>query len=110
VTPQLEAWCFWGGLPAQRMNLPFGVRLVSGNTNRGCAVIGNNGVRCWGLGARFKNVALEGLLTQISVNQDQNDAIACALTDQGRVLCWGNNDFGGLGIAPYDGTFIVPLE
>lgn len=110
VTPQLEAWCFWGGIAPQRMNLPFGVRLVSGNTNRGCAVIGNNGVRCWGLGARFKNVALEGLLTQISVNQNQNDLIACALTDKGRVFCWGNNDYGGLGIAPYDGTFIVPLE
>jgi hypothetical protein len=110
VTPQLEAWCFWSGNGPQRMNLPFGVRLVSGNTNRGCAVIGNNGVRCWGLGARFKNVALEGLLTQVSVNQDQNSLIACALTDQGRVFCWGNNDFGGLGIAPYDGTFIVPLE
>ncbi len=108
IDSSFQAWCFEGATPPQNMNLSL-VRLVSGNLRRGCAVVGANGVRCWGLDRRFRQVAIGAPITRLSVDEDQQSINACVVTEAGRVFCWGKNEYGGLGVAPYDGTFIVPV-
>ncbi|MGV3625017.1 MAG: hypothetical protein ACO1OB_29625 [Archangium sp.] len=105
VTPGFEAHCFSGSSPMQRMPTRFGVRLVSGSANIGCAVTGASGVQCWGFGVRFKNVVIDEPVTQLSVtgrSAAYDVPVACVLTQSGRVLCWGGNRYGELGSQPGD--------
>jgi hypothetical protein len=110
LTDQLRLFCFSStSIPPQERPMPLGVRLVAGHARKGCAVIGTNGVRCWGLGQQFETVAIDEPITQLSVDDDQSSIQTCVLTQSGRGLCWGANTFGQLGVAPHDGRTVTPV-
>lgn len=85
------------------------VNVIKVQTGSGfaCALFSSGGVKCWGnnrfgqLGNNTNNnsytpVYVSGLTSgvkDISVGYEY----ACALTTDGRVLCWGRNDYGQLG-------------
>lgn len=75
-----------------------------------CAVTSNGSVYCWGGGAsgqlgqnnttlysRAVPVIGFGPGTQQAINVTTGGTSACALTQQGNVICWGNNSSGNLG-------------
>lgn len=101
-------------LPQIRRQIP-----INGNSDKlaigirhGCAITPAGGVKCWGLDdwgqlgngggldppGTYAVVGLNARVTAVSAG----DAHTCALTVNGGVKCWGNNDFGQLG----DGTTI----
>lgn len=80
--------------------LPF-ARQVSGGGQSGCALVGTNGVQCWGSvlgqadgGVRFWPMS-EPVTALTAVN-----ASACVLTAGGAVRCRGDNLAGFLGVWP----------
>ncbi len=89
-------------------------RTVStGGTNATCAVDKNQRIRCWGWAyigqlanesvvdrtlVPVEAVGLTALTTEPMVEVDMGHAHACARSASGRVLCWGNNFGGALGI------------
>jgi len=77
-----------------------------------CAITKSGGVKCWGINTHGQLgdgtttdrtvpvdvVGLDAGIVDLAVGQEH----ACALTQQGRVLCWGRGDFGALG----NGSFV----
>ena len=80
-----------------------------------CALFENGTVRCWGLGqhgqlgngstedwgntdersvAKQADVRLNGRAVQVTVGQYHS----CALLESGQVVCWGDNQYGQLGL------------
>jgi alpha-tubulin suppressor-like RCC1 family protein len=75
-----------------------------------CALTGAGGVKCWGNNGdgevgdgtkthRLTPVAVHGLANDVQAIA-AGEALSCALTDEGGVKCWGENESGELG----DGT------
>lgn len=84
----------------------YAVRISAGG-NHSCALLQNGSARCWGgnddgqLGDGSTNMALspQPLTNHYNnlVNIVAGNKHTCAQTDQGGVLCWGNNSKGQLG-------------
>ena len=90
--------------------LPGGVASAAAGARHTCAVAGSGAVMCWGenhdgqLGDgtrvdRNAPVAVTGLAGGVKVVA-AGERHTCAVTSDGKVLCWGNNHYGQLG----DGT------
>lgn len=96
-------------------NLPFKVKNFSASlAQHTCAVTSDSLVLCWGAGlrgqigdggasSRLAPTPVSGLTgPAVSVSAggflDQNTGQTCVLLASGSVQCWGNNDFGQLGI------------
>lgn len=113
----------WGGLvsalPVPVAGLSSGVRMIAGGARHTCALLDEGGVRCWGWnplgglgdGHTFESdvpVDVVGLPPDV-VSITAGGETSCAMTEGGRVFCWGNNQSGQLG----DGTVVsraAPIE
>jgi alpha-tubulin suppressor-like RCC1 family protein len=97
--------------PVEVAGIPGGVSAIAAGWGHTCALSDRGGVLCWGdneygqlgndLHATYRTwgemvTGLEAGVSAISAGGGH----ACALTDRGGVLCWGNNKYGELG----DGT------
>ena len=85
---------------------------ISGNLSHVCAALDNGQVKCWGAnysGALGQGVSsgsgqnspgsaidLGNSFTAIEVSVQRNTS--CALSQVGQVKCWGNNEFGQIGV------------
>ncbi|MCE3003786.1 MAG: hypothetical protein LW860_13965 [Xanthomonadaceae bacterium] len=100
--------------PAAVQGLTSGVRALASGDNHTCAVTDAGSVLCWGSntsgqGGQPPNNVSNLLLVpmQVASLSAGNVAIAagdsstCALSGDGKLMCWGNNTAGELG----DGTF-----
>jgi alpha-tubulin suppressor-like RCC1 family protein len=98
--------------PVNVVGFESGARHVSAGYNHTCAVDAAGGAWCWGdnwdgqLGATvgiesWKPVPVAGL-DHGYVAVASGDHHTCALSEQGTVKCWGDNDWGELG----DGTTV----
>ncbi|MBC7227797.1 MAG: chromosome condensation regulator RCC1 [Thermoflexales bacterium] len=97
--------------PVDVVGLERGVAAVAAGWGHTCALSTDGGVRCWGQnqsGELGDDTTLQRN-TPVEVVSLRRDGVAitagwghtCALTQGGRVMCWGANEFGQLG----DGTF-----
>ena len=96
------------GVPVQGARLPSPVVQVAAGVQHACALEQNGGVQCWGSGfsGQLGNGSSEGAATPVQVSGLARggtqlvggDYHMCVLTDTGRVLCWGSNRDGQLGI------------
>lgn len=96
-----------------------GVRRVATGGDHTCAILDDGGVRCWGSnthgqlgdgtttrrGTPVAVVGLDGPAVAIGLGK----AISCAGLEDGRVMCWGVNDYGQLGDGSYDDR-ATPVE
>ena len=103
--------------PVDVTDLRFVKRLSAGGSHT-CALMGNGKVKCWGAnfsGALGKDthgplfsvpveVADLGNVKEISAS----DSTTCAVTGEGLVKCWGNNDYGKLGNGKSSGESWIP--
>ena len=76
--------------------------LVSRATGGGCEIDENDALSCWG-------ATPEGTPRGSFMQVDMGSMHACALTTEGRALCWGNNEDGQLD-APSDRFVEVRAE
>jgi hypothetical protein len=83
------------------LSVGFGTRF----TSFGCALAADGSVRCFGVlpwatdsSPVFPPEVVSNLpgITQLAVGADY----ACGVTTSGQVACWGNNEFGQLGVTP----------
>jgi len=106
-------------VPVEVDGLEGGVIGLATNMYHTCVLTGNGGVKCWGgneygqLGDGTMNssslpldvVGLTSGITALAAGEEHT----CALTLDGRVKCWGFNEYGQLG----DGTAIwhaIPID
>jgi hypothetical protein len=108
------------GVPVQVYGLNEGVLSVVAGDDHTCAVLGVNGMRCWGLnsdgqagnGTNFdqrlpvKVAGLEGR----TVSAAAGWAHTCALNEDGGVQCWGNNEQGQLGNHSNEDSSPMPVD
>jgi alpha-tubulin suppressor-like RCC1 family protein len=108
------------GVPMQVYGLKEGVLSVVAGDDHTCAVLGVNGMRCWGLnsdgqagnGTKFdqrlpvKVAGLEGR----TVSAAAGWAHTCALNEDGGVQCWGNNEQGQLGNHSNEDSSPTPVD
>lgn len=104
-------WCWGAGAVAsRRADLPKVVDVAAGSAHT-CAVTGAGEVICWGENLNGQSgptgePCFESCLVQNNRVEGVSDAIAvtagqrhsCALTGAGKVLCWGTNQNGQLGV------------
>jgi hypothetical protein len=73
-----------------------------------CALVGDNGVTCWGMNT-WNQLGREGDASDAPVSVPMpgrverlsaGGATTCALLQTGQALCWGDNNSGQLGFAP----------
>jgi alpha-tubulin suppressor-like RCC1 family protein len=89
------------------VDLSSGVTALAAGYSHACAALNSGGVKCWGWNNYYQlgnnsssnsnvpvNVAgLSSKITAVTAGYDHT----CALTENGGVRCWGNNNFGELG-------------
>jgi alpha-tubulin suppressor-like RCC1 family protein len=94
-------------VPVDVVGLETGVRMIVAGGLSTCAVTAAGGAKCWGdnlygeLGDNTSRDAktptdVSSLLSGLAAI-DVGEEHACALTDGGGVLCWGDNEYGQLG-------------
>jgi alpha-tubulin suppressor-like RCC1 family protein len=96
---------------------------VDCGTGHTCAVQDNGTVWCWG--ANFAHqlglpVSADGthipgqVATLVDIEEvTAGDRISCASNLNGELFCWGDNDYGQVGYAPFDHVYFdipVPYE
>jgi alpha-tubulin suppressor-like RCC1 family protein len=83
--------------PVQVHGLESGVTAIAADGSGACAVH-NGGIKCWGISVLHSPVPVQvsGLGSEI-VDVGVGDRHACALTADGEVGCWGDNEYGQLG-------------
>jgi alpha-tubulin suppressor-like RCC1 family protein len=97
-------------LPIDVSGLSTGVASLDLGAYHTCALTDAGGVKCWGLNSfgqlgggtihdKYRPVDVWGLTSGV-VALSVGGNHACAITDAGALLCWGDNAFGDLG----DGT------
>jgi alpha-tubulin suppressor-like RCC1 family protein len=112
------------GCSSPSWNTPITVPGISGATrvfvgpSMTCALLAGGRVKCWGrdhvaqLGAGYLAasvpwpIEIPGLADVVEVSME--DGTSCARLEDGRVMCWGNNDIGMAGIGNYDTPVFVP--
>ncbi len=95
--------------PAEVTDLKGGAVAIAVGDNHGCAAMRDGKVFCWGsngygkLGSGEKNVysaepvSVKGLGTGMVVALAAGANHTCALTDLGKIKCWGANSYGQVG-------------
>ncbi len=95
-------------------NLPEGSMgvAISVGDSFSCAVLGSGNITCWGGndlgqlgdGTNTNTTSPSTFVTlgQGAISVSSGDSHSCAIMQDGRVACWGNNDYGQLG----DGTLV----
>lgn len=105
--------------PTPQFLFPSGVVAIDAGRRHTCALTSTGGVKCWGsndrgqLGdgttdSKFYPADVAGLSSGV-LAISAGALNTCALTQDARVKCWGENNFGGVG----DGTIVdrlVPTE
>ena len=107
---ELTVDVFSDGQPVDVIGLGALARGVASGHQHSCALTDQGGVRCWGDGGdgRLGNGTYYGDGSPVSViglrdgvaSVSAGDYHNCAITVDGRALCWGSNEWGQLG----DGT------
>ena len=97
--------------PVTVANLDGPAKAITAGANHTCALLTDGRVQCWGLNAQGQlgDGTIEDKHTPVSVINLRAPAKAiaagsshtCALLEDGRIQCWGQNTFGQLG----NGTF-----
>jgi alpha-tubulin suppressor-like RCC1 family protein len=98
------------------VNLPEGASAIAAGGYFTCALTATGGVKCWGdntfgqVGdgteeARSLPTQVSGLTSGVSglgLGGGASAGHACALMASGGAKCWGNNEYGQLGVNPHD--------
>ena len=82
-------------VPVQVKGLASGVRAITADWKRSCAVLSTGAVTCWG-GRSTLPVQVPGLGQAVTATGGDSST-RCALLSTGAVTCWGANDLGQLG-------------
>lgn len=105
-----------GALPAVQLGVGKVAKAIAAGGERSCALLNDDTVKCWGSNA-WGALGIDGGNRGTKLS-DMGDALpsidlgtnrkpvalavgayhSCALTDDGRVLCWGANSYGQLGL------------
>ncbi len=113
VDRQGEVWC-WGVVPVHMDGVAGAVGVAAGQGGHGCAVTGGGEAWCWGnnhygqIGNNTRGEPSEALEpVRVAGVSNARAVIAClrhscALTDNGRVLCWGDSASGQGGDGPQE--------
>lgn len=97
---------------AQQVTGLLPAREVFGHLDGGCALVGTNGVQCWGsnrFGRLANGTAGSALPVFVTMPEPVVELVgspfhACVLLRSGKVRCWGDNRFGHLGLEPRHST------
>jgi len=107
--------------PVDVLGLGASARGVASGHAHSCALTDQGGVRCWGDGGDGRlghgtyysdgaPVGVIGLGSGVA-SVSAGDYHSCALSDDGRALCWGNNEWGQLGDGTRDDRYApVPVQ
>jgi len=103
----VKCWGLGSSVPAVVAGLESNISAVSVGNQHACALSRTGGLKCWGHNAegQLGDGTLEDRAMPVDVIGLTSGAIAvstgmfdtCALTEAGRVMCWGNNSSGQLG-------------
>ncbi|MBU1537270.1 hypothetical protein KKF84_18275, partial [Myxococcota bacterium] len=100
------------------------VRSATNNSGAACAVRTNGNVICWGSGILGNNQPSGDYPFPVAVlNEDASNYLSdvvevssgwllgtfCARKSTGEVFCWGDNNFGQLGISTLDSPKLLPV-
>jgi alpha-tubulin suppressor-like RCC1 family protein len=100
LTRDGEAYC-WGTPEGGSLNVPRGthfVKIDSGNALGTCGIEDDGGVLCWGLFPISEEVVEVALPADVYVEVQVGMYGACAITDDGRLVCAGDNTYGQLDV------------
>jgi alpha-tubulin suppressor-like RCC1 family protein len=106
--------------PVGVVGLVGGVRAITAGGGHTCAILNTGQVKCWG--ANFRGQLGDGTTTQrstpVTVNGLVGDVAAitarghaesghtCVLSTAGKIMCWGDNAYGELGIGSFSSSSV----
>ena len=106
--------------PIYASGLTSGVTAVAAGGQHTCALTAEGGVKCWGYNGRGQlgNGSIEFAYVPTNVNGLSTGVVSlvcgenhtCAVTQLGRIKCWGDNTYGQLGSDTVNTFSTVPVE